>query len=430
VSPGTKAAHTPAERALNRELTGLADDVPMSTPELLADAAALLPELTRLRRELHAEPEVGLELPLTQRKVLGALAGLPLEVTLGKQLSSVVAVLRGERPGPTVLLRGDMDALPLEEATGLDFASRFPGRMHACGHDLHTTMLAGAARLLCDRRDELAGNVIFMFQPGEEHDAGGRLMIEEGVLDAAGDRPVAAYVLHTLSGQLPTGRFGTRAGPLTANSDELHVTVAGVGGHGSVPVLARDPVAAASAMVTALQVYISRSVNIFDPVVISVCSFHAGTAVNIIPGEALFSGTIRSFSKESRRKVLAGIREVLGGVAQAHGVRAEISFREGYPAVVNDPRETSVAASVVRELFGGDRLALFPTPSPAAEDFSFILAEVPGAYVFLGACPDECNALTAPFNHAPGAIFADGVLSDGAAFLTGIALRRLREEPR
>lgn len=402
----------------------------MDSSGLRAAAAALADELTRLRRDLHAEPETGLALPRTQQKVLAALDGLPLEVTLGTRLSSVTAVLCGEHPGPTVLLRGDMDALPLHEATGLDYASAFPGRMHACGHDLHTAMLVGAARLLCARRDDLAGNVIFMFQPGEEHDAGARLMISEGVLDAAGERPAAAYVLHTLSAQLPTGHFGTRPGVLTANADELHVTVTGTGGHGSVPSLARDPIVAASAMVTALQVHIARSVSVFDPVVVSVCSFHAGTAVNIIPGQARLEGTIRSLSLEARRKIHDGIRRVLTGVADAHGVRAEIRIRDGYPAIVNDMRETRLAASTVRDLFGADRLALFPGPSPAAEDFSFVLAEVPGAYLFLGACPDECDPSAAPFNHAPEAIFNDRVLPDGAAFLAAVALRRLGKRDR
>ncbi len=410
---------------MNRTPTGTARDPQLRATQLLADATALAPELTRLRRDLHAEPEVGLDLPHTQQKVTGALAALPLEVRLGQRLSSVVAVLRGPRPGPTVLLRADMDALPLQEATGLAYASRFPGRMHACGHDLHTAMLVGAARLLCARRRELAGNVVFMFQPGEEHDAGARLMIEEGVLDATGERPAAAYVLHVLSGQLPARQFGTRPGPVTANADELHVTVSGVGGHGALPSRAADPIAAASAMVTALYAYVSRNVDIFDPVVVSVCSIHAGTAGNIIPDQARFDGTVRSLSQRARQKILAGIRQVLDGVAHAHGVRVEVRLDAGYPAVVNDARETRFAASTVRDLFGTGRLILFPVPSTAAEDFAYILSEVPGAYVFLGACPDGCDASTAAFNHAPDARFDDGVLPDGAALLAELAQQRL-----
>ena len=397
----------------------------MDETALLADAAALAGSLVRLRRELHAEPETGLEMPRTQRKVLAALSGLPLEVTLGEKLSSVTAVLRGGRPGPTVLLRGDMDALDVDEETRLDYASKVPGQMHACGHDLHAAMLAGAARLLCARRAELPGNVVFMFQPGEEHDAGARLMLEEGLLDAAGERPVAAYALHALAGQLPAGHFGTRPDVMTAYADELHVTVKGASGHGSTPYLARDPIAAASAMVTALQVHVARSVDIFDPVVVSVCSFHAGTATNIIPGEARLGGTVRTLNQRSRRQVRDGIRQVVAGVAEAHGVRAEVSFGNGYPAVVNDPGETRVAVSALRGLFGEQRIALFAHPVPGAEDFAFVLEDVPGAFLFLGTCPEECDPSTAPFNHSSHAMFDDRFLSDGAAFLAAVAMRRL-----
>ena len=396
----------------------------MSASELRAAAAALAPELIRLRRDVHAEPEAGLDVPRTQEKVLTALAELPLELTLGKRLTSITGVLRGRRPGPTILLRADMDALPLQEVTGLDYASRFPGLMHACGHDMHTAMLVGAARLLCARRDQLTGNVIFMFQPGEEHDAGARLMIEEGLLDAAGDRPVAAYALPVLSSYMPAGQFGTRAGVLTANGDEVHVRVIGAGGHGAVPSLAKDPIVAASAMVTAIQVYLSRSMSHLEPVVVSICNFHAGTAVNIIPDEARLDGTIRSLSPESRDKVLDGIRQVLDGVAATYGVRAEISFTNGYPATVNDPREANVAAATVHDMFGVDRLIVIPAPAMAAEDFAFVLAEVPGAYVYLGACPDGLDVSTAAFIHTPEAVFNDRVLPDGAAFLAAVALRR------
>ncbi len=403
---------------------------PMDAPELLAAAAALAPDLTRLRRDVHAEPEIGLDLPRTQQKVLAALTGLPLELTVGQRLTSVVGVLRGKRPGPTVLLRADMDALPLQEATGLSYASKIPGLMHACGHDLHTAMLVGAAHLLCARGDELAGNVIFMFQPGEEHAAGARLMIEEGLLDAAGERPSAAYALHVLSSYLPAGQFATRAGVLTANGDEVHVTVTGVGGHGGVPSMARDPVIAASAMVTALPAHLSRTMSPLEPVVVSVCNFHAGTAVNIIPDEARFDGTIRSLTPQSRQKVLAAIRQVIAGVADAYGVRAEVSFGNGYPACANDPRTANRAAATARDLFGTERMAAIEAPGMAAEDFGFVMAEVPGAFVYLGACPDELAPSSAAFIHTPEAMFNERVLPDGAAFLAALALRRPTEKSK
>lgn len=213
----------------------------MSAPDFAADAVAILPDLVALRRALHADPELGLDLPRTQQKVLDALEGLPLEITTGTRTTSVVAVLRGGRPGPAVLLRGDMDALPIEETTGLEFAST-NGTMHACGHDLHTAGLVGAARLLSERRDELHGSVIFMFQPGEEGHGGAKVMIEEGLLDAAGERPVAAYAIHVAPG--PRGLFATRSGAVAAGSNQLFVTVDGRGGHGSQPHQTLDPVPA------------------------------------------------------------------------------------------------------------------------------------------------------------------------------------------
>ncbi len=257
---------------------------------LRADAAASAGELAELRHAIHREPEIGLDLPLTQAKVLAALDGLPLEISTGRKLSSVTAVLRGDAAGPrpdgarpVVLLRGDMDALPVTEATGLPYSSRFEGVMHACGHDQHTAMLAGAARLLSARRAELPGDVIFMFQPGEEGYRGADLMIGEGVLDAAGPRPVAAYALHVSSTQLACGVFATRPGPMLAAADIIRVTVRGRGGHASQPHLSADPITAACSMVTALQTMVTRRFDVFDPVVVTISSFHAGTTDNVIP---------------------------------------------------------------------------------------------------------------------------------------------------
>jgi hippurate hydrolase len=394
----------------------------MTSSDLCAEAAALAPDLVRLRREIHREPEAGLHLPRTQQRVLSALDGLPLEVTLGRQLSSVVAVLRGAGDGPPVLLRGDMDALPLDETAGVDYASRVPGRMHACGHDLHTAMLAGAARLLAARREQLPGPVIFMFQPGEENDGGARLMIEEGVLEAAGSAPGAAYALHVISAQR-AGQFATRAGAITASADELRVTVTGTGGHGAVPAMTRDPIAAASAMVSALQVHIARRANLFDPVVVSVCSFHAGTASNIIPGTAELSGTIRSFSPAAREAIHAGIRQVLADVARAHQVSVSVSIADGYPVAANSAAATRRVMTGVADLFGTDRFTAFAAPSAAAEDFAFVLSRVPGAFVYLGATAAGRDPRTAPFNHAPDAVFDDSVLPDGSALLAALALR-------
>ena len=274
------------------------------------DASALAADLTDLRHRLHAEPEIGLSLPRTQEKVLAALDGLPLEVTTGTTTTSVTAVLRGgaQQNGnaaggdrPVVLLRGDMDALPVAEEVDVPFRSTVPGVMHACGHDLHTAMLAGAARVLAGRREQLAGDVVFMFQPGEEGFDGARYMLEEGILDAAGARPAAAYALHVMSNLTPRGTVASRPGPLMAASDGVFVTVRGRGGHGSTPHLSRDPIAAACEMVSALQVAMSRSIDTFAPHVLTIGSFHAGTKRNIIPETATFEATVRTFDRSVRQ---------------------------------------------------------------------------------------------------------------------------------
>lgn len=389
------------------------------------DALAIAGELTRLRRSIHREPEIGLDLPRTQQKVLAALDGLPLELTLGRALSSVTAVLRGGRPGPTVLLRGDMDALPVTERTGLDYSSAIPGAMHACGHDLHTTMLAGAARLLSARQPGLAGNVIFMFQPGEEGFAGARHMIEEGVLDAAGERPVAAYALHVGSAEWPAGLIATRPGPMMAAADVLDVTVRGHGGHASRPYLAKDPIPAACEMVTALQTLVTRRFDVFDPVVITVGSFHAGTTDNVIPDEARFLATVRSFSAAARNRVMDASVRLVAGIAAAHGIQADAEYLDGYPVTVNDADQTAFAGQTAAALLGSERLITLADPLTGAEDFSFVLDQVPGAFLMMGACPPGTDPGTAPFNHAADAVFDDSVLADGTALLTELALRRL-----
>jgi hippurate hydrolase len=392
----------------------------------LRESAALLqPELVALRRSLHREPETGLDLPLTQAKVLAALDGLPLEISLGKQLSSVTAVLRGTEPGPTVLLRGDMDALPVHETSGLPYASIVPGAMHACGHDLHTAGLVGAVRLLCERRGELAGNVVFMFQPGEEGQGGARVMIEEGVLTASGELPVAAYALHVGASVLPHGWVATRPGAIMAAADSMTVTVRGRGGHGSSPHLALDPVPAACEAVTALQTMVTRRFDAFDPVVVTVGSFHAGTVGNVIPDEAVFEATIRSFSPEARERVLAEAPRVVRGVAEAHGMTVEAVVEEGYPVTVNDPGQAAYVAEAARQLLGQDRYIEMPRPVAGSEDFAVIGDHVPSAYFMLGACPPDRDPFTAAYNHSPEALFDDAVLADGAALLAELALGRL-----
>ncbi|WP_405084427.1 M20 family metallopeptidase [Microbispora sp. NBC_01389] len=382
-------------------------------------------DLVELRRALHREPEIGLDLPRTQEKVLAALDGLPLEITTGERLTSVTAVLRGARPGPAVLLRADMDALPVHERTDLPYRSRVDGRMHACGHDLHTAMLVGAARLLSGRRSDVEGDVVLMFQPGEEGQEGAKLMIEEGVLDAAGDRPVAAYGMHVFSTTIPRGLFLTKGGPVLAAADTLTVTVRGRGGHGSAPHRALDPIPAACEIVTALQTHVTRTYDVFDPVVVTVGSFHAGTTDNVIPDEARLEVTVRTFSAATRDRVREGLVRLARGIGEAHGLTVDCAFGIGYPVTVNDDAEAEFAARTVREALGEDRYFPLPTPATGSEDFSYVLEQVPGAFLVVGACPPGRDPATAPSNHSAEAEFDDAILGDGAALLAELAIRRL-----
>ncbi len=389
------------------------------------DANRLAGEITGLRHAIHREPEIGLDLPKTQQKVLAALDGLPLEVSPGQQLSSVTAVLRGARPGKTVLLRGDMDALPVTERSGVSYTSEVPGVMHACGHDTHVAMLAGAARLLSARQEELAGNVIFMFQPGEEGCGGARLMIEEGVLDATGERPAAAFALHVASAELPGGVLSSRGGPVLAASDALEVTVHGRGGHGSQPFRAADPIPAACEIVLALQTMVTRRFDVFDPVVITVGSLHAGTAKNVIPDDASFLGTVRTLSAGNRAVVREAAVNLIHKIAEAHGLSAEAEFVQGYPVTVNNPAQVAVAEQVIAATLGADRYVVQQNPDPGSEDFSYVLEQVPGAFISLGACPRGADPGRAPANHSAEAVFDDAVLADGAAVYAALALRTL-----
>ncbi|MCZ2403632.1 amidohydrolase [Paenarthrobacter sp. Z7-10] len=392
----------------------------------IEEGAALLPELVALRRELHLAPEVGLELPNTQARIIAALAGLDLEITLGKKLSSVVAVLRGGQDGPTVLLRGDMDALPVTELSGVDFAST-NGSMHACGHDLHVSGLVGAAKLLAAHRDELAGNVIFMFQPGEEGDGGAGLMIEEGVLQAAGDRPIAAYGIHVAPGA--SGVFTSRGGPLMAGANELRITVHGSGGHGSQPHTAMDPVPALAEMVTALQNMATRRFSVFDPIVVTVTQLAAGSAINVIPDTARLGATVRTLSQESVDKLITATKELADGIAAAHGCTAEVRFDVNYPVTVNDVERTREAMDGLRSLFGDTRVVEADNPLMGSEDFSLVLNEIPGTFLFLLCSPADVDPATAAWNHSPRVLFDDAVLGDQAAALAQLAFNRLAVKP-
>ena len=402
----------------------------LDRPELDAlrsDALRDLPATTALRHALHRVPERGLDLPRTQRLVLDALADLDLEVSTGRALSSVTAVLRGGRPGPAVLLRGDMDALPVTEETGEEFTSEHPGVMHACGHDLHVAGLVGAARLLAARREEIAGSVVLMFQPGEEGDHGARLMLEEGVLDAAGTRVVGAYGVHVMAATLPLGVVASRPGTFMAASDTVRVTVHGRGGHGSKPYLAADPVPVAAEMVLALQTMVTRQFDVFDPVVVTVGRVEAGTKDNVIPDTAYLEATVRTFSPRTHAAVPEAVARLCEHVAAAHGLSASVEYTRGYPVTANDAGEVARARRVTRGLFGEAAWQDAEVPVPGAEDFSYVLQEVPGAFVFVGATLPGQDPQAVPYNHSPRARFADEALATGSAVLAALALDRLAQ---
>ncbi|TDO67411.1 hippurate hydrolase [Kribbella sp. VKM Ac-2571] len=390
---------------------------------LVEEATAIAPGLIELRRELHQVPEVGLELPKTQALVLDAMAGLPLEITTGKELTSVVGVLRGGRPGPTVLLRGDMDALPVVEETGLAYASQ-NGNMHACGHDLHTTGLVGAAQLLSAHRDELSGNVIFMFQPGEEGLGGAGYMLREGLLSATGDKPIAAYALHVWS-QAAKGTFQLRPGTIMASSNQLHITVHGKGGHGSTPDRTIDPVPVVAELVLALQTYATRRVNVFDPVVITVTQLEAGVAINVIPNTARLGATVRTLSDAMLEQLTRELPALAERIAAAHGCTVDARLDPQYPVTVNDAGRTAETASILTDLFGAERVQQLDNPLMGAEDFSMVLREVPGTFVMVGARPDDVSEEEAPSNHSSLVRFDDAVLADQAAALAQLAAKHL-----
>jgi amidohydrolase len=393
--------------------------------DLLAAARAIQEDVVAIRRRIHRQPEIGLDLPGTQAVILEELGKIVLEGRRGKALSSVVAVIEGGRPGPTVLLRADMDALPLHEDTGLDFSSEVHEAMHACGHDTHVAMLLGAARLLQERRADLPGKVILMFQPGEEGLGGAKLMIDEGLLDAAGEtRPSGALALH-IGTRYPTGEVHLRPGPEMAATDAIRITVRGRGGHASAPHLAVDPITVAAEIVLALQVMITRRVDVFDPAVVTIARITAGTTNNIIPETAFLFGTIRSVSEETRSEARAGVRRVAEGIAAAHDAAVEVDLEAGYPVTINDPAFTAFVVDTARSLIGADKVAELPAPIMGAEDFSYVLQEVPGAMAFVGARPDGQDPATAPQNHSNLVIFDEPAMAVGVALYAAVAIRHL-----
>jgi hippurate hydrolase len=393
----------------------------MDGRKLREEADALLGGAIELRRRIHRRPELGLELPETQRAVLDALEGAGVEVHTGGRTSAVIAGLEGARPGPTLLLRADMDALPMPEDTGLPFASEHEGRMHACGHDAHVAMLVGAAGLLARRRDELAGTVKLLFQPGEEGHGGARILVEdEGVLDTA-PAVDAAFAIHVDS-TLPPGRVALRPGPILASGDVLSIDLHGRGGHASMPHHAVDPIPVACEIVLALQSLVTRRMDAFDPVVITITRLTGGTTTNVIPATANLLGTIRSISERAREAAHAGVRRVAEGIGAAHEVDVKVHILRGYPVTVNEARFTDFARGVASDLLGERAIADLPAPIMGTEDFSYVLQRVPGAIVFLGVRPPGERA--EPI-HSSRMTIDEDALANGVALHAALALRWL-----
>ncbi|URD59738.1 M20 family metallopeptidase [Sphingomonas sp. KRR8] len=387
-----------------------------------AAAAAEFDQMIQLRRAIHSDPELGLHCTRTTQKLKAAIADLPLEIRDSRSTSGFMAILRGAQPGRTVLLRGDMDALPIREETGLPFASTVEGNMHACGHDTHSAMLASAARILCAQQASLAGTIVFMFQPGEEGHHGARFMIEDGLLDDP--KPDAAFALHIFP-NIAGGVVTTRPGALLASTDALNATIRGRGGHAAMPYDAIDPIPVACEAVSAAQAFIARRTPFFDPAILSVTQIHAGTAYNIVPDTVEIKGTLRTLSDERRDAGKTAFERIVTQVAAAHECTAEVRIDTGYPACVNDPRAARLISEVAADLFGAAQYAEMPTPIMGGEDFAYVLQKVPGAMAFLGvAPPGEDPAPRAPLHNGKMTIHEDW-LARGVALHCAFATRFL-----
>jgi hippurate hydrolase len=373
-------------------------------------------ELKALRRDIHRHPELAFAETRTASLVAEKLAGWGIEVHRGLAKTGVVGVIRGRNAasGKGVGLRADMDCLPIQETGDVPYRSQHEGRMHACGHDGHTAMLLGAARYLAETRD-FDGTAYVIFQPAEESGGGAQVMVREGLFDKFPASEV--YALHNWP-SLPAGKIAVGAGPMMAATDEVQITVRGRGGHGAMPHLVVDPVVASAHVISALQTIASRNVEPTDAVVVSICSMQTSQvgAFNVVPESVRLVGTVRSFRPETRELAERRLREIVTKVAEALGASAQIDYVRGYPATVNSAREAAFAASVGERIFGKGNVLTDPAPTMGGEDFSYMLLERPGAYVFLGqgGAPGGC------FLHHPGFDFNDEVIPLGAGYLAAL----------
>ena len=378
-------------------------------------------DLTAVRRDIHQHPELAFEEHRTAELVARRLEAAGIETHRGIGRTGVVGVIRNGQSGRSIGLRADMDALPMQERNEFAHHSRHEGRMHACGHDGHTTMLLGAAEYLARHRD-FDGTVVFIFQPAEEGDGGGREMIEDGIFDRFPMQQV--FGMHNWPG-LPAGTFAVHAGPVMASADRFDIDITGHGAHAAMPHLGVDPVPAAAAMIQALQTVVSRVIDPLDAAVVSVTKMQAGEAYNVIPDRARLTGTVRAFSPEVQARVESAMQRVCQGIGAAHGVNVHFQYRRGYPATINTAAEAAVCAEVARSVVGDASVLTDQKPSMGAEDFAYFLQERPGAYVWIGNGPGEGGCML----HNPRYDFNDAVIPTGVTYWVRLVEKMLAPTP-
>jgi len=393
---------------------------------LKTQAKAKQAHLVQVRRDLHQIPEFGLELPNTLARVLKEVDSLG-EVTLGKDMTAAAIVIRGAQPGPTVLLRADMDALAVNEDTGLAFSST-NGYMHACGHDLHMAIGVGAAQLISENKDQLKGNVVMFFQPGEEGHDGAGVMLSQDMHLASGEKPIAAYGIHVFSMDDP-GVFASRKGTMMASAGDVIVTLKGKGGHGSMPWTAIDPITGLIEILSSIQSFIIKHFDALDPIVLNVGWIKAGNdhTTNIVPEVASFGATVRSFSKQGYDDTRTKIPAFIKNMAAAFGLEAEIEFSPATKVLVNNHDAIDRVERVTNTVFGEGRYENMDQPIPGGEDMASILEEIPGAFIFLSAADPNIPMEKRQANHSNKAVFDDSVLADGATMLAALAFDTLDE---
>ena len=381
--------------------------------KLIGSIVDFADDLTEIRRDLHAHPEVGFEEVRTASVVADRLTSWGIEVHKGIGCTGVVGIVRGDRPGATIGLRADMDALPMQELADVRYRSQRPGAFHGCGHDGHTAMLLGAARYLAATR-KFPGQIMLIFQPAEEGLRGARAMIEDGLFERFPCREV--YGLHNWPNG-PVGRVTVKLGVAMAASDSFDIAIGGTGGHGAQPQFARDPTIVAVTLAQALQTIVSRNVSPIDAAILSITQIHAGSAYNVIPETAALAGTIRSFDAQVRSNVHQRMRELASGIAAAFGVTIDVTINEGYRSLCNSEEHALAAINIARELVGPELAVVVDTQETGSEDFSDMLSIVPGAYLLLGQGPG-------PSLHNPFYVFNDQILPIGASLLARIAEER------